>query len=124
MSRDALNALQSILQSGGPEAQRFPANSRYAASTTLIHSRADGQQVAYISRRFAPQLEDFATLSEHVVLQGERLDHLAARYFGDPELFWRIADANGVLRPEALTDDVGTRVRITAPQSMPGGLGA
>ncbi|HMC54298.1 MAG TPA: hypothetical protein VKH19_03935 [Gemmatimonadaceae bacterium] len=124
MSRAALDALQSILQSGALEAPRFPPNSRYAGATTLIHDRADGRRLMYIVRRFVPQPQDFETISEHVVVEGERLDHLAARYFGDPELFWRIADANGVLRPEQLTDEAGTRIRITAPRGMPGAGGS
>jgi hypothetical protein len=33
------------------------------------------------------------------VVQGDRLDNLAARYFGDAELYWRLCDANGAVRP-------------------------
>ena len=32
--------------------------------------------------------------AEHVVVGGETLDMLAARYYGREELWWRIADAN------------------------------
>src|SRR5436190_18604056 len=32
--------------------------------------------------------------AEHIVIGGETLDILAARYYGHEELWWRIADAN------------------------------
>ena len=35
--------------------------------------------------------------------QVDRLDVMAAQYLGDPELFWRICDANGAMRPEEFT---------------------
>lgn len=38
---------------------------------------------------------------EHPVQSGDRLDALAARYYGDPRLYWRILDAN----PELLIGD-------------------
>lgn len=34
--------------------------------------------------------------AEHVVVGGETLDMLAARYYGREELWWRIADANAL----------------------------
>ena len=37
------------------------------------------------------------------MVQGDRLDLLAARLLGDAELWWRIADANPELDPEELT---------------------
>ncbi len=40
----------------------------------------------------------------HLRREGERLDHLAARYLADPAGFWRICDAAGVMVPEALAD--------------------
>ncbi len=41
---------------------------------------------------------------EHLRIQGQRLDHLASFYLGDPNAFWRIAEANDVMLPEALTE--------------------
>ena len=46
---------------------------------------------------------------------------LAAGYLGDAELYWRLADANGAMRPRDLTETAGARVRITLPEGMPGG---
>jgi hypothetical protein len=58
-------------------------------------------------------------LQEHRVQQADRLDNIAARYLGDPEQFWRLCDANGVLRPEALIETIGNRIRITLPEGIP-----
>ena len=52
--------------------------------------------------------------------RGDRLDNLAAKYFGDPELFWRLCDANGALRPDELIEIIGRRLRITLPLGVPG----
>ena len=41
-----------------------------------------------------------------------------ARYFGDPLVSWRIADANGRGLPEELTRIPGTRLRIAVPDGM------
>jgi hypothetical protein len=57
---------------------------------------------------------------EHAIVQGDRLDNLAGKYLGDPQLFWRICDANNVLRPTELTDKIGRLVRITLPEGVPG----
>jgi len=52
------------------------------------------------------------------VTQSDRLDNLAARYLGDPELFWRICDANAATVPDDLTDTIGERILITLPQGL------
>lgn len=78
----------------------------------------DGDEVRVISykrRRIIPSHETLVTLVEHTVTQGDRLDNLAARYLGDPEQFWRICDANNVLRPEELTDEIGSAIEIGLP---------
>ena len=64
--------------------------------------RPDGTTLVYVRRRFISPPEHFALLQEHVVVEGERLDNLAAAYLGDPEQFWRLCDANAVLAPEEL----------------------
>ncbi|HEY4146799.1 LysM domain-containing protein [Pinirhizobacter sp.] len=96
------------------------ANSRYLTTPTATFTQADGTPVVYFTRRFVPQPGKFATMQWHVVKQGERLDQIAWAAFGDAELFWRICDANRTLRPEDLTDEIGTRLRITLPEGVPG----
>lgn len=99
--------------------EQFPPNSRYHGIATRKLTRPDGRRVVYLARRFVPPPERFSALKEHVVAEGERLDNLAAAYLGDPELFWRLADANNALRPEALTEEIGRRLRITFPEGIP-----
>jgi hypothetical protein len=98
----------------------FPATSRYHDIETATLELPDGSEVVYLRRRFVPSPDRFALLQVHVVVSGDRLDNVTARYLGDPEQFWRIADANGALRPEELVERVGRRLRITLPEGLRG----
>ena len=97
----------------------FPITSRYYGVKTATIELADGRTVTYLLRRFIPSADRFALLQEHTVTDGDRLDNLAAKYLGDPEAFWRIADANEAMAPEELTDTVGRALRITLPEGIP-----
>ena len=99
---------------------KFPPTSRYALTPTTNLVRADGSMVTYLKRRFVPAPENFALLQWHRVVQGERLDNIAAKYLGDPEQFWRLCDANRALRPDELTEAIGKKLRITLPEGIPG----
>lgn len=96
-----------------------PASRYYGIETTTLQT-ADGIMVAYLRRRFLPSPDRFALLQEHLVTEGDRLDNIAAKYMGDPEAFWRIADANSAMRPEELTETIDRRIRITLPEGIPG----
>jgi hypothetical protein len=98
----------------------FSLTSRYYGTKTSEFETADAKRVVYLRRRFCPAPERFELLFEHTVSEGERLDHLAAEYLGDPEQFWRICDANNAIAPEELTDETGRRLRITLPEGIPG----
>jgi len=117
---DPQQALQRLLLPADPGAARFTPNSRYHGLATATLETPDGRTVAYLERRFVPPPERFELLEEHLVVQGERLDQLAARYLGDPEQFWRLCDANGAVKPTEL-ETVGRRLRITLPEGIPGG---
>lgn len=97
----------------------FEPTSRYSAietaSITITTGDGDLREVRYAKRRFIPSSEGMTTLVEHTVAQGERLDNITARYLGDPTQFWRVADANNVLRPEELTEEIGTVIKIALP---------
>lgn len=97
----------------------FGPTSRYA-SLPVAKVEIDGETHLYVRRRFLPQPGSLAVLGYHTVVQSERLDHIAARYFGDPELFWRIHDANRAIFPEELTATPGRRLAITLPEGVPG----
>jgi hypothetical protein len=98
----------------------FSPLSRYAGIATATLELADGEAIIYLRRRFVPAPERFALLQLHEVRQGERIDHIAAHYLGDPEQFWRLCDANRALRPEQLVEQPGRRLRITLPEGIPG----
>ena len=112
--------IETFLQLSGLKTSLFPATSRYHGIDAATLETADGKIIAYLRRRFVPPAERFTLVQEHTVVQGDRLDNLAARYLGDPEQFWRLCDANGVMRPEELTEVVGFKVRITLPEGMTG----
>ncbi len=112
------NPLEALLQATPLTAQLFAPNSRYAGIETATLERADGTIIRYVRRRFCPNPERLSLLFEHFVKQGERLDNITAQYLGDPELFWRVCDANNVLRPKEL-EEIGKRIRITLPDGVP-----
>jgi hypothetical protein len=117
---DPAQALQDLLQPSQLRTNLFPPSSRYCGIDTKMMKIADGRVVIYLQRRVLPSPAKFALLQEHVVTEGERLDNVTARYLGDPEQFWRVADANGAMRPQDLTLTIGRRLRITLPEGMPG----
>ncbi len=94
----------------------FAPTSRYARIETATLELPGGRVIVYVRRRFLPDPDSMTILAEHVVSQGERLDNITARYLGDPEQFWRVCDANPVLRPNDLTGRIGRRLRIPLPQ--------
>jgi hypothetical protein len=98
----------------------FTITSRYYTVETAELVQPGGKTVVYLRRRPVPQPDEFVTIQEHRVVQDDRLDNITAAYLGDPEQFWRLCDANNALEPEELTEVVGSAIRITLPQGMPG----
>lgn len=94
----------------------FDPSSRYTILETAIHTTADGREITYVRRRFLPRGEDQSLLVEVEVSDTDRLDLIAHRTLGDPEQFWRIADANNAMNPADLTAEPGETVRVTMPQ--------
>ena len=113
------NPLEKFLQQAGSKSGAFPVNSRYYGIETASTQNSAGETVVYIRRRLVPQPDSFALLQEHTVTEGDRLDNITYKYYGDPEQFWRICDANGVLDPDELTGTPGKSVRITLPLGIP-----
>jgi hypothetical protein len=118
--------LQALIQMGVVPSVTFPTDSRYYGTSTLQYTAPNGQTITYLTRRFVPQpgAPNFATVATHVVKQGDRLDLIAAKYLGDPLMFWLICDANGTLCPEQLVATLGATINITMPQGVPGGPSA
>src|SRR5215469_16394956 len=115
--------LQALIKMGVVPTVTFPADSRYYGTSTLQYTAPNGQKITFLARRFVPQggAPNFSTVAQHVVRNGDRLDLIAAKYLGDPLMFWLICDANGALRPDALVETPGTVLDITMPQGVPGG---
>jgi hypothetical protein len=78
----------------------FERGSRYERVPEAVYVDAAGREHPYALLRELPR--DAPALQVHELADGERLDLVAHRYFGDPEQFWRICDANRALRPQDL----------------------
>ena len=115
--------LQNLLGLGALKTNPFPPNSRYANVQTATLETADGSVTVYLRRRFVPSPERFATLTGYTLSQGDRIDNLAARLIGDPELFWQLCDANNAMQSDDLTGQPGRRIRVTLPEGIPGAQG-
>lgn len=115
---EALKQLENLLQNAAAGSKPFPPNSRYNGVPMLTHTSANGRTVSYLTRRFIPQPERFSTMGTHLVVEGDRLDNLAARYLGDPEQYWKLCDGNGTLRPDELVEAIGRSLRIALPEGL------
>jgi len=114
--------VQAMLGQTSLQKNLFSATSRYFGLETETLTTANGTKIVYLKRRFLPSPGLFQLLQEHTVTQGDRLDNIAAKFLGDPELFWRIADANGAMRAEELVQTIGRKLKITLPQGIAGSL--
>lgn len=79
----------------------FGPNSRYRNVALISTVDRRGRTVVALTPAMPP---DDRMLGEHLRRQGQRLDHLAARYLNDPEGFWRIAELNDAMSPDVLAD--------------------
>lgn len=112
-----MNDLEQLL---GLKPGAFAQNSRYNGVQTATLTATDGRVIVYLRRRLVPPASALAQMGAHTVVQGDRLDNLSAAYFSDPELYWRIADANEAMDPDELTRESGRTLRITLPHGMEG----
>jgi hypothetical protein len=94
----------------------FAHTSRYYALDTAALVAPDGRVLAYKRRRFLPPGDELPLLVEVTVTEGDRLDLITARTLGDPEQFWRVADANNALDPFEMTATPGRTLRVPVPQ--------
>lgn len=101
----------------------LPVTSRYHGTPTQQLTLPDGQVVLYLQRRIVPQPDSLVDVGSYVVRPLDRIDLISARTLGDPQLSWRVADANGAMSPQELETPVGRRLRITLPANVPGGSG-
>jgi hypothetical protein len=87
----------------------FFKGSRYEKVAEAEVVDASGRSVRYKKIRYIhePSADFF-----YRVVQSDRLDLLAERFYRDPERFWRICDRNVVLWPEELLEQPGRELLI------------
>lgn len=115
--------IDSFINAGGTSGAPTAPNSRYYGLPTLTWTRPDGTEVRYIARRLVPQPGRFSLLRQYVVVDGDRIDNIAARQLGDPLLYWLLCDANGAMDPDDLTAQIGLALKITLPAGIGGSSG-
>lgn len=69
--------------------------SRYGNTPKIASGRQYGTAVSHNNIRRAVQRGDIST-REHVLKEGERLDVIAGRTYGNARLWWIIAAASGI----------------------------
>jgi hypothetical protein len=86
----------------------FDKKSRYVLNaTTYVTTDRRGRTVAALTPAEQPAQ---AHLGDHRRKDGQRLDHLANFYLQDPFGFWRIAEHNDAVLPDALADVAVVRI--------------
>jgi hypothetical protein len=95
----------------------FDQTSRYYKLKNLTYvnkrKKMDKQYITYKERRFLPSIQNEMTkLQDIAITAGDRLDNIAFRTAGNPELFWRICDANYAMHPIELTSNPGRIIHI------------
>ncbi len=77
----------------------FSPKSRYRQAAIVNVADRRGRTVSALGPVIPPPER---MLGEHLRREGQRLDHLAARYLDDPEGYWRLTELNDVISPEVL----------------------
>ena len=115
-------ALSQLVKSAAGTGGPTKPTSRYYGDAIQTYTTPEGQDVVYLARRIVPQPEVYTSLQNYVVVEGDRLDNLAAKFLGDPLLFWMICDANGVTDPDELTAQVGRTIQIPIASAVQAGV--
>lgn len=89
----------------------FDEKSRYAKAETYVVTDKRGREVTVVA---PPPPPEQVLLGLHLLKQGERLDLLATKYLNNPTGYWRIAEQNDVMLPEALTEAREIEIPIKA----------
>ena len=87
--------------------------SRYVKTPIIAPLDEKGRNARSLSTRQPPETP---AVYEHTVLENERFDQIAAKYYGDAKKYWLIWDANpDVLHPMELLQP-GRKIRIPPNQ--------
>lgn len=117
---DAQARLEALLAPPPFDDALVPPSSRYHGLGVVVRDPEGEHPVLYFRRRLVPHPDRLATIRHHVVVDRDRPDRIAAAELGDPELFWRLCDANRAIFADELTEELGRRIRIAMPEGVPG----
>ena len=114
-----------MLAAGVVPSATLAATSRYkdVGVSTWQPTAPPGEEslpVPFLRRRLCPGEDRFSVLYVVRVVEGDRRDRLGQQHLGDPELWWQLADADGVIDPDDLTRTIGRSLRVTLPVDVPG----
>lgn len=115
------NALASLITSAAGTGGPTNPSSRYYGAAIEDYTLADGTPVKYLTRRILPSASIYTSVQNYTVVDGDRIDNLAAKFLGDPLLYWMICDANGTTDPDELTAEVGRTILIPLASKLPAG---
>ena len=90
----------------------FSKTSRYKKLAEVVTIDPRGRRLRSTSLR---QLPEISGTFEHILQDGDRLDHLGYKYYKEPRRWWRVCDANPeFLSPLALVgSDVTVEIRFS-----------
>jgi nucleoid-associated protein YgaU len=91
----------------------FFKGSRYATVGEVVSTDPEGRAIRYKRTRF---IDDSPLQGTHVVTDGDRLDRLAFRVYGDVSYWWVIADANDAMCPDDLVSEPGQVIGMPSGQ--------
>jgi hypothetical protein len=115
------DVLGALVKAGVQISSPTTPDSRYYGAATLSFTQPDGTVVRYLARRLVPQPEQYTSIQQFVVVDGSRLDNIAAKTLGNPLLFWMICDANLAMDPDDLTGQPGRSISIPLATVAPKG---
>ena len=91
--------------------------SRYAGiARTTFEAPEHEHETRVLRSRILPMPESLVWLYEVTVIEGDRLDLIAARNIGNPGLAWQLYDVNNAMNPWGLLRPAGRSLRIPAVQ--------
>ncbi len=96
------SAIQSLVLAAAGNGGPTNPNSRYYGAVVESLVLPNGTMVQYLQRRIIPSASIYKSLQNYTVADGDRIDNLAAKYLGDPTLYWLICDSNTSMDPDEL----------------------
>jgi len=114
-------AIQALVLAAAGNGGPANPNSRYYGAAVKSLVLPSGVTVQYLQRRIIPPASIYTSLQNYTVADGDRTDNLAAKYLGDPTLYWLICDANTSMDPDALAAQPGATIQIPLGAGIPAG---